>query len=98
MAAEGSAGKGIGYIILLLIIGYVALRYYQVQLTVSKKVQNSQSAAAGVSFYCCQPGTHRSQQLWAFGQANPCQSTTFGFSPAFGPQENQPQPVFNVEI
>jgi hypothetical protein len=91
-------GKGIGYIILLLIIGYIAFKYYQVQVTVNKTVQNSQSASAGVSFYCCQPVTARPQMIWAFGAANPCQSTTPGFSPAFGPQENQPHPVLNIEI
>lgn len=91
-------GKGLGYVILLVVIGYVALRYYQVQLTVTQKVDNSYGAAPGVSFYCCQPLTHRPQQVWAFGMGNPCQVTTPGFSPAFGPQENQPQPILNIEI
>src|SRR6266702_5364200 len=95
---ESPAGKGIGYIILFLFIGYISLRYYQVQLKVERKTQNSLSATPGVSFYCCQPLTSRPQQIWAFGHANPCMSTMPGFSPAFWPQENQPQPVFNIEI
>jgi hypothetical protein len=96
--ADEATGKGIGYVILLLIIGYIALQYYKVQLTVSKTVDNSMSAGPGVSFYCCQPVTARPQMIWAFGQANPCQATTPGFSPAFGPQENQPETIFNIEI
>jgi hypothetical protein len=91
-------GKGIGYVILILIIGYIALKYYKVQLLVDQKVQNSLVATPGISFYCCQPVTARPQMIWAFGKANPCQVTTPGFSPAFGPQENQPQPIFNIEI
>jgi hypothetical protein len=89
---------GLGYILLVLFGGYVALKYYAITLTVEKKRKNRLVAPPGVNYYCCTPVTSRPQQVWAFNQDNCCQTVEPGFAPAFGPNENQPQQIIHLEI
>jgi hypothetical protein len=90
--------KGIAYVLLLIFGAYIALRYYSLQIGISKRQQNNSIAPPGVNFYCSRPVTQRPQQIWAFSTNNCCQTTQCGYSPAFGPIENQNRPLINLEI
>jgi hypothetical protein len=90
--------KGIAWILLAVFGAYVAIKYYSVNVQVERKTANTVVAPAGVNFYCSQPVTSRFQQTQAYEMCNVCQTTEPGFSAAFGPNENQPANVFNLEI
>jgi hypothetical protein len=89
---------GIGYLLLVLFGGYVALKYYALSVTVEKKKANQQIAPPGVNYYCDSPVSSRPQQVWAFGQSNCCSTTEPGFAASIGPNENQPCEIVNLEI
>jgi hypothetical protein len=96
--SSGGGGMGIAFILLAGFGLYVALRYYNVQVAVSKKQTNAVVAPAGVNFYCNQPVTQRFQQTQAYACCNGCQATVGGFAAAFGPNENQPTRIATLEI
>jgi hypothetical protein len=89
---------GIGYLLLVLFGGYVALKYYSVKLTVEKKNRNRMIAPPGVNVYCDSPAPSRPQQIWAFDPCNCCSTVEPGFAASVGPQENQPQEIIRLEI
>lgn len=88
----------IGYMLLLGFLAYVAWKYYNAQIIISKRVRNVQGAPPGVNRYCETASPSRPQQVWAFQRNNSCSSTQLGYSPAFGPRENNPDSVFSLEI
>jgi hypothetical protein len=89
---------GIGYLLLVLFGGYVALKYYSVKLTVEKKNANRLIAPPGVNFYCDAPATSREAQVLAFQPCNCCSTVEPGFAASVGPTENQPQQIVSLEI
>jgi hypothetical protein len=89
----------IGYAFVLLFLGYVAWKYYGVRPAVAGKARPSQAQLRpGMSVYCGTAAPQKSQQLQAFKRRNNMQTTQFGFSPALGPQENQPYRVMSIEV
>ena len=91
-------GKSLAWTLLAAFGLYVAIKYYRVQVTVSKAAQNIVTAPAGINYYCNAPVTQRFEQTQSYNSMNPCMTTIPGFSAAFGPQENQPQNVAYLEI
>jgi hypothetical protein len=83
----------IGYILLLVFGGYVALKYFSVQISIGNKTRNSTIARPGVNYYCAAPQPNRAAQVLAYNEQNQCQTTEPGFAPSLGPTENQPNSV-----
>lgn len=81
---------GIGYILLILFLGYVALKFSQTQAATKQDLSNRGMLQPGVSYYCNLAVSQRPQQVLAAQVMNGDQSVEFGYAPAFGPTENMP--------
>lgn len=84
--------KGLGYILLLTFGGYAAFKFYENQKKIEVDLSNRAVAPPGISYYQPIAVTSRIQQLQAFNPDGAPDSTVSGYSPAFGPNENQPSP------
>jgi hypothetical protein len=81
----------VGYLIILLFFGYVAWKYYGTQQTVAgTAVPHKEQNRPGVSVYHPKAYPQSAQQLQAFARRNNMQTTQFGYAPALGANENQP--------
>lgn len=95
-----------GFLIVILLFGYFAWKYYESKPVVSGKstvpTKSGRHSAyqdrPGVSFYCNMAGSQSKQQLRAYQKRNNCQTTQSGFAPAFGYQENQPYSVCRITV
>lgn len=83
---------GIGYLLLLLFAGYATLKFYQTQKAIEQDLSNRGQAQPGVSYYCNLAVSQRPQQVLAAQVYNGDQTVDYGYAPAFGPNENMPNP------
>jgi hypothetical protein len=82
--------RAVGWALLVLFLGYIAVKYYRVEVEIAKRSANRAVAPPGVNYYCNMPVSSRAQQVQAFQEFNCCQSVQCGYAPAIGPQENMP--------
>lgn len=83
---------GIGYLLLIAFGAYATLKFYQTQKTIAADLSNRGVAQPGVSYYCNLAVSQRPQQVLAAQVTNGDQTVEYGYSPAFGPVENMPNP------
>jgi hypothetical protein len=83
---------GIGYILLIGFLGYATLKFYETQKQIEKDLSNRGTLQPGVSYYCNLAVSQRPQQVLAAQVWNGDQSVALGYAPAFGPNENMPNP------
>lgn len=90
--------KSLGYILLIVFIGYVAVKYFSVTVSVQKKAANKIVARPGISTFCTMAAPNLRQQVHAFMEQNECQTAEPGFSASLGPNENQPCNVASIQV
>lgn len=83
---------GIGYILLILFSGYATLKFYESQRQAKQDIANRGALQPGVSYYCNLAVSQRPAQVIAAQNINSDMVSPVGYAPAFGPNENQPQP------
>lgn len=83
---------GIGYILLILFGGYVTLKFYESQKQTKQDATNRGALQPGVSYYCNLAVSQRPAQILAAQHINGDMVSPVGYAPAFGPNENIPQP------